>query len=128
MATMLPRQKTKESIALAAFFQIAEKWDLTVAEQLNILGMTSESTFHKYKKDPQSARVDRDMLDRLSYVLGIFKDLQILLSDPRAADGWIKKPNAAAPFNGKRAIDVLCGGGMADLMLVRNYLAAQRGA
>jgi hypothetical protein len=128
MTDTIARQKTKESIALAAFFQIAEKWELSVPEQLAILGMTSPSTLHKYKNDPLSARVNIDMLDRLSYVLGIFKDLQILLSDAKSADSWIKKPNSAQPFNGRSALDVMCAGKIVNLIQVRQYLAAQRGA
>mgnify|MGYP000960661607 CR=1 FL=1 len=122
------RQKTKESVALAAFFNIAEKWGLTTAQQMTLLGMDTESTFFNYKRDPLAARVDRDMLERLSYVLGIFKDLQVLLTDENSANTWIKKSNSAAPFHGRSALDFLTEkGSIVDLHRVRQYLAAQRG-
>lgn len=120
-------KKTQGSVGLAAFFKIAEKWALSVAQQTALLGISSQSTFHKYKKDPESANVDKDMMERISYILGIFKDLQTLLKDPVSADRWIKAPNSAAPFNGKTALDLMCRGRVVDLYIVRQYLAAQKG-
>ena len=127
MVAALPKKKTKGSVALTAFFNIAEKWELTVAEQMLLLGMESQSTFYKYKNDPASASVDRDMMERISYVLGIFKDLQILLKDTKSADSWVKKPNKACPFNGRSALDVMSQGKVVDLYIVRQYLASQKG-
>jgi hypothetical protein len=128
MAKAAIRQKTKESVALAAFFNIAEKWELSTAQQMRLLGMDVESTFFNYKREPMAAKVDKDMLERLSYVLGIFKDLQILLTDANSANTWIKKSNSAAPFYGKSALDFLTEkGSIVDLHRVRQYLAAQQG-
>ncbi len=68
------------------------------------------------------------MLERLSYILGIFKDLQVLLPDTYSANSWIKKPNTAEPFCGRSALQYLLEQGrMIDLYWVRQYLAAQRG-
>jgi hypothetical protein len=120
--------KTKESVALAAFFKIAEKWALTTQHQMILLGLTNESTFYNYKNAPEAARIDRDKLERLSYVLGIFKDLQTLFADEKSAHAWIKKPNKAEPFCGKSALDYLTEDGrIIALYKVRQYLAAQRG-
>ena len=68
-----------------------------------------------------------DLLERLSYVFGIYKDLQVLLPDPAAADAWIRKPNSAPLFNGRSALDRLLSGHVADLYVVRQYLDAERG-
>lgn len=127
MVANITNKKTKGSVALTAFFNIAEKWELSVAEQMALLGMDSQSTFHKYKKDPASANVDKDMMERISYVLGIFKDLQVLLKDTTAADSWVKRPNTASPFNGRTALQLMTKGKVADLYLVRQYLADQKG-
>lgn len=129
MPKIAPRKKTKESVALSAFFNIADNWGLTNGQQMILLGMDTESTFFNYKKDPLSARVNRDMLERLSYVLGIYKDLQILLTDETSCLTWIKKSNSASPFNGRSALEFLLErGSIVDLHRVRQYLAAQRGA
>ena len=85
---------------LRAFANIAEAWGLSVAEQLTLLGIASRSTFFKWRRERQP-RLPQDTLERLSYLLGIYKSLQILLPDTRAADEWVRKPNEAAPFGGR---------------------------
>jgi hypothetical protein len=111
---------------LRAFANIAEAWGLTVAEQLKLLGIASRSTFFKWRRE-REPRLPRDTLERLSYLLGIYKSLQILLPDARAADEWIRRPNAAAPFGGGSALERMLSGQVADLYVVREYLDAQRG-
>ena len=69
----------------------------------------------------------KDTLERISYILGIFKALQILLPDEKAADAWVKRPNTAVLFAGKSALDRMLSGHVADLYVVRQYLDAQRG-
>nr|WP_169708532.1 MbcA/ParS/Xre antitoxin family protein [Trinickia terrae] len=112
---------------LRAFFNIARDWDLSVEEQIVLLGSPGRSTFFKWKSAPQSARLGRDTLERLSLLLGIYKALQILLPQPSAADGWVKRPNSAPPFGGKRALDRMLAGNISDLVAVRQYLDAMRG-
>jgi hypothetical protein len=68
-----------------------------------------------------------DTLERLSYLLGIYKALQILLPDPQAADEWVRKSNSAPPFGGDSALERMLSGQVADLYVVRQYLDAQRG-
>jgi len=111
---------------LRAFANIAEAWGLTVVEQLQLLGIASRSTFFKWRRET-SPRLPRDTLERLSYLLGIYKSLQILLPDPKAADEWVRKPNDAPLFGGKSALERMLSGQVADLYVVREYLDAQRG-
>src|SRR5947209_1747832 len=84
--------------ALQAFGQIAKLWGLSVAEQRALLGGIPESTYFKYLKYPQRARLSSDTLERISHVLGIFKSLNVLLPRHEAADAWIRRPNTAALF------------------------------
>ena len=74
-----------------------------------------------------AGQLTRDTLERLSYVLGIYKALQVLLPSPEAADAWVRKPNAAPLFGGKPALARMLSGNVADLYVVRQYLDAQRG-
>src|SRR6188508_234619 len=111
---------------LRAFANIAEAWGLTVADQLKLLGIASRSTFFKWRRET-SPRLPRDTLERLSYLLGIYKSLQILLPDPKAADEWVRKPNDAPLFGGKSALERMLSGQVADLYVVREYLDAERG-
>jgi hypothetical protein len=111
---------------LRAFANIAEAWSLPVADQLKLLGIASRSTFFKWRRE-RNPRLPRDTLERLSYLLGIYKSLQILLPDPKLADEWVRKPNAAPAFGGRSALDRMLSGQVADLYVVRQYLDAQRG-
>jgi len=111
---------------LRAFVRIAELWHLSIAEQLTLLGLSSRSTFFKWRKEPQ-VRLPRDTLERISYILGIYKALQLLLPDTRAADEWVRRPNESAVFGGRSALDRMLSGNVADLYIVRQYLDAQRG-
>ncbi len=112
--------------ALRAFFRIAALWGLSVDEQMALLGVTARSTFFKWKKDP-NAVLPKDTLERISYILGIYKALQILLPDEKAADEWVMRPNTAHSFGGRSPLDRMLSGQVADLFVVRQYLDAQRG-
>ena len=119
-------RKNLSGPALRAFFNIAKLWGLSNDEQMTLLGVTAKSTFFKWKKDT-NVPLSKDTIERISYVLGIYKALQILLPEERAADEWIKRPNTAPLFNGMSALERMLSGNVADLYLVRQYLDAQRG-
>jgi hypothetical protein len=112
---------------LRTFFRIAELWRLSVDEQITLLGSPARSTYFKWKKEGAEV-LQRDLLERLSYILGIYKALQILLPDEAAADAWIRQPNDAAPFGGRPALERMLSGNVADLYEVRRYLDAERGS
>jgi hypothetical protein len=112
--------------ALRTFFRIAEAWKLDNADQLALLGLRSRTTLAAWRKGEVGA-LSPDTLERLSYVFGIYKALQMLLPSNEAADAWIRKPNAGPLFAGASVLDRLRAGKVADLFLVRQYLDAQRG-
>jgi hypothetical protein len=123
-----PREQEVAASAagLRAFARIGEIWGLSVAEQQKLLGVASRSTYFKWKKDSH-VRLPRDTLERLSYLLGIYKALQILLPQGQAADKWIRRPNEEPLFGGRSALERMLSGNVADLYLVRQYLDSQRG-
>lgn len=110
--------------ALRTFFRIAEAWELKEQEQMRLLGLDSRSTFQSWKRGAIAA-IPKDALERISYVLGIYKGLHILL--PNTADDWVRKPNMAVPFAGRSALERMASGNVADLYVVRQYVDAQRG-
>jgi hypothetical protein len=112
--------------ALRTFFRIADAWGLSATEARTLLGAPPASTYFKWKAG-QVGQVGRDVLERVSYVFGIYKALQVLLPSPAAADAWVRLPNAAAPFHGDSALDRMLSGNVADLFVVRQYLDAERG-
>lgn len=122
-----PSSRDLSAAGLRAFFNIARDWGLSTDEQMVLLGAPGRSTFFKWKADPGSADLKRDTLERLSYLLGIYKALQVLLPSTASADAWVKKPNTAPLFGGKSALERMLGGNVADLLTVRQYLDARRG-
>lgn len=128
-AHALPKAPPAEELggpALRTFFRLADQWNLRIAEQRKLLGDPPESTFYKWKRQ-QDGALGRDTLERISYLLGIYKALQILFPDPAQADAWLHKPNQSTLFGGHSALERMLSGNVADLYVVRQYLDAQRG-
>jgi len=128
MATKTPvKAKSRKDLtgpALRTFFNIADAWGLSEQEQMRLLGLDSRSTLQSWKRGAVSA-IPKDALERISYILGIYKGLKILL--PKSADEWIRKSNDAPLFGGRPALDRLTSGNVSDLFVVRQYVDAQRG-
>ncbi len=118
-------------VAVKAVLRIAERWQLTEAD-LAILMNVSVPTVSRWKRGLKqtgavSTRLGPDALDRASYLLGIYKALHILLPNPAQADGWVRRPNTNALFEGRSPLTRMLGGRMRDLALVRQHLDGWRG-
>ena len=111
--------------ALRTFWRLADAWKLTTAEQLTLLGV-ARTTLYQWKQG-KVGPLDRHVLERLSYLFGIYGTLQILLPVPERANEWIRKPNTAPFLAGSSALDRMMGGQVADLFVIRQYLDAERG-
>ena len=122
LPTIAPSQLARAG--LATYFRIADEWELDGSQQMTLLGLTSRTTFFRWKKSAPAA-LPPDTLERLSHVFGIYKSLQILLPGP-AALTWVHRPNDAPLFDGRPAIELMLGG-VAGLFLVRAYLDGERG-
>ncbi len=111
---------------LRAFFKIAEVWNVSNTQAMILLGSPSRSTFQKWKAgDTNGVTASRDLATRVSYVLGIFKALEIIYQRPEHADRWVAAPNLA--FGGQSALERMMAGSMTDLAAVRDYLDHIRG-
>ena len=56
------------SAALRTFLNIARAWKLDEGQAMTLLGFDekSRSTYFKWKRGPETARINRDKLERLS--------------------------------------------------------------
>jgi len=97
-------------------------WGITDAEAATLLDLPVR-TFARWKAG-EIGRIGRDGKARLSNLMGIHKALRLIFREPQRAYAWVKAPNDA--FGGKRALDVMLGGDLIDLMRVRRYLDAER--
>lgn len=132
-AKLLPRRSApardhRDLVApgLRTFFRIAESWGLDNEQCRVLLGSPARSTFYRWKAGEIGA-VSKDLIERLSYLLGIYKALQVLLPNREHADAWVRRPNRAPAFGGASPLERMLAGDVADLYVVRRYLDGERG-
>ena len=111
-------------VALRAFFAIANVWELNDEEKLKLLGQ-SDLGVVKAWANGAGPDVGRDTLERISYVLVIYKAINILLPKKKVASEWMRKPNDAPIFGGSSALHRMTAGNVSDLYVVRQYLDAE---
>jgi len=107
---------------IRVFLRISQAWGLSPKEQCQMLGGLDSAALTQWERD-QDGLLGLDQIERISYVLGIYHDLHILL--PASADGWVQRPNSNPLFQGAPAIVLITRGGKEGLRAVRNHLAAQ---
>jgi hypothetical protein len=110
---------------LTAFFSIARDWGLDSEQQRRLLGGPGRTTFFEWKRS-RRGKLSRDTLDRLSYLLGIYKALHILFPE-RTVLEWLNHPNTDPLFNGQAPMEHLLRGDLVALAEVRRYLDQARG-
>lgn len=113
------------SSAIRAFMNIMTKWDVRDEDARALLGGVSNGPFYEMKKKPDRT-LDTDALTRASYLVGIFKALNILYSE-KLADAWVQRPNSNRIFGGQRPLTFMVKGGLPAMQIVRRLLDARRG-
>lgn len=112
--------------AIDGILRLAEIWRLTSAEACALLGDISERTWFRMKKGERSGALSQDTLTRISALVGIFKGLRLLFSQP-LSDEWIRLPNKGPLYAGQRPLDVIIHGGIPRMLEVRRHIDALRG-
>jgi hypothetical protein len=110
--------------AVKAFLNIMTRWKVRDEDARRLLGGMSNGAFYALKKE--SRTLEQDRLLRISYLVGIFKALNILYSQ-KLADAWVQLPNANRMFAGQAPLAVMIRGGLPALQAVRRLLDARRG-
>lgn len=109
----------RSSLALRAFHRVADRWSLERMDRATLLAASTRS-IERWERDGSSARLHRDQLERISYVLGIFAGLHAILGDSPFADEWVRSPNL--DFGGTSPLDRMLMGNVGDLVCVRAYV------
>jgi uncharacterized protein (DUF2384 family) len=107
-----------------AVLNLFRLWSVS-EEQAAVMLDLNRRTFARWKAG-DLGRISRDGKARLSNVIGIHKALRTIFREAARGYAWIKAPNEI--FGGRSALDVMLGGELTDLMRVRRYLDAERGA
>jgi hypothetical protein len=112
--------------AVVAIARLAEIWHLTGAEICALLGDVSDRTWFRMKKGEWPGTLSQDALTRISALLGIFKGLHLLFSEP-LSDEWVRLPNKGPLYRGRRPLDAMIEGGIPKILEVRRHIDALRG-
>ena len=112
-------------VGFRAFLRIADLWQLTTAERMALLGLTRRFTYSRWLITGRP-RAKPDLLQRLSFVAGIYADLRILYRVDEHAHTWVRRPNAGYPFGGKSPIEYIASAEIPALYETRRTLSAER--
>jgi hypothetical protein len=126
LAEFVPTPISDEEAAamFRAVLNLFQRWGLSDVQAAVLLNL-QDRTFARWKTGALG-RLDRDLKARLSNLMGIHKALRIIFRDAERGYRWIASPNEA--FAERSALDIMLGGELTDLMRVRRYLDAERGA
>ena len=116
--------------ALRIFTAIAKKWQMSVDDQIALLGYHGRSTHHKWLADAAAHRkvtLPYDTLMRVSAIIGIDKAYSILAAeDDMGSPAWLRHPRPEWPFSGSPPLAIMRQG-LDSLIAVRRYLDGARG-
>jgi hypothetical protein len=120
----LSRLETRERLSQSAvdgFFAIIDKWHVPIERAGDLLGGVPRSSVYKLKSAAGTLR--QDELTRISYIIGIYKALHILLPD-ELADQWVIQQNDNFLFRGQTPLDYMVRVGIPGLQQVRSLVDA----
>jgi uncharacterized protein (DUF2384 family) len=122
LSDLATRERLSQS-AIDGFFAILEKWQVPVETAGELLGGVPRSTVYKLKMAAGTLR--QDELTRISYIVGIYKALHILLPQ-ELADQWVTQPNDSFLFRGRTPLEYMVQAGIPGLQHVRSLVDAAR--
>ena len=112
--------------SLKLFFNVMEVWKIRDEDARSLLGDVTNGPFYEMKKHPEGRVLDTDRMHRISYLVGIFKALNILHGET-LADEWVRLSNTNRMFGGKTPLEYMIRGGLPAMQNVRRLLDARRG-
>jgi hypothetical protein len=112
--------------AVEAFLRLSGIWRLTARQSLALLGEGSERTWFRIKAREWEGVLSQDSLTRISALVGLYKGLHLLFSQP-LADEWVSRPNSEEVFENDSPLNFMIRGGIPAMLQTRNYIDALRG-
>jgi hypothetical protein len=96
-------------------------WGVSDEDAQRLLGVLDIGEMLRMKNNLNHTQLHGEALMRISYLLGIFKALNVLLSE-QLADRWISVPNKNITFGGQSPLHYMIAGGLAAMLTVRRLL------
>jgi hypothetical protein len=112
-------------VGVRGLARIAEGWGLGVDQQRHLLGGMAKASYYGLLKGSLRT-VPAGTLERLSLLLGIWRDLENQVPDPALAAAWLRRPHPDPRFVGLSPLDWMLQGSITALGDVRRYLEAWR--
>ena len=119
--------QTRERLSQSAahgFFAILDKWQVSIEKGGELLGGRPRSSMYKLKT--AAGTLTQDEMTRISYTVGIFTALRLILPD-NLADLWVTRPNNDPLFAGRAPLEFMIKEGIPGLQQVRSLLDSARG-
>ncbi len=107
--------------ALRTVLNILDAWQVPAKDRPALLGC-DQHMYDQWAEARKFESASSDTVMQLSYLLGIWKALQTLFPDQKAADTWIHRPNGAPEFGGHTPLAVMVQGELEGLRRVRQFL------
>ena len=107
-----PPPRRTAGAALRAQLSIAAALQLTPDEDLAATGFpdpASLATARRAASDQGSPTIPDEALVRLGVTLSTYASLTLLYRAPAEVVSWLRGPHGAAPFGGRRPIELVCG-------------------
>ncbi len=117
-------RKRLSPAALEAFFKIVETWHLKNEDAMALLGGISNGRYFQLKRSHKGV-LTQDELTRVSFLIGIFKALNILFNR-KLANQWVSRPNNNPMFRNAPPLNAMTQG-IPYLLYVRRLLDSRRG-
>jgi hypothetical protein len=111
--------------ALDGYIRLTDIWRLSSRQAAALIG-ESERTWFRMKARAWTGTLSQDALTRISALVGIYKGLHLLFSDP-LADEWLRLSNSEPAFGGMSPLDCMIKGGIPAMLNTRGYVDALRG-
>ncbi|KTC69312.1 hypothetical protein Lbir_2051 [Legionella birminghamensis] len=121
-----PAVYVSDAVAWKSLKNLMERFHFDSDEACTLMGDMAASTYYK-GINKLEGRLSKDEKERISLLLGIYKDLRILFIDSVQAFSWIERPNALPPFNGQTPRAFMLDGSLLRLADVRRFLDYWRG-
>lgn len=107
--------------AIAGFVAIMKAWAVQDEDARKLIGEIPLEAYEAIKSGKCAEALTEEQLTRISYLIGVYKALHILL--PRdIADTWMSRPNDNHVFGGTAPLEFCLKEGIPGLAKVRRLL------